>query len=207
MKKANIKSIIRKKYKVQTTDSKHEYTVSENHLNRDFSAQTIGQKWVSDLTYIRTEEGWLYLTAILNIADRRVVGWAMSDTMKASDTTIAAWKMAIKNRPVSRSLLFHSDRGVQYACTDFREQLKGMPILQSMSRKGNCWDNAIAESFFKTLKTELVYHDYYATKQQAKLAMFEYIEGWYNKRRRHSALGNRSPEQYQFDLKEKRIAA
>jgi transposase InsO family protein len=137
--------------------------------------------------------------------------------MKAWDTTIAAWKMAIKNRPVSQSLLFHSDRGVQAnltmarhrvcACTDFREQLKDLPILQSMSRKGNCWDNAIAESFFKTLKTELVYHDYYATKQQAKLAIFEYIEGWYNKRRRHSALGNRSPEQYLFSLEEKRIAA
>jgi transposase InsO family protein len=127
--------------------------------------------------------------------------------MKASDTTIAAWRMAIKNRPVKQNLLFHSDRGVQYACTDFKEQLKGLPVLQSMSRKGNCWDNAIAESFFKTLKTELIYHTYYATKQQAKLSIFEYIEGWYNRRRRHSALDNRSPEQYQFYLEEKRIAA
>jgi putative transposase len=207
MKKANIKSIIRRKYRVQTTDSKHDYAVSENHLNREFAAQTIGQKWVSDLTYIRTGEGWLYLTAILDLADRKVVGWAMSDTMKAADTTIAAWKMAIINRPVSQYLIFHSDRGVQYACTDFREQLKGIPVLQSMSRKGNCWDNAIAESFFKTLKAELVYHDYYATKEQAKLAIFEYIECWYNKKRRHSAIGNRSPEQYLFYLQEKRIAA
>jgi putative transposase len=127
--------------------------------------------------------------------------------MKAADTTIAAWKMAIINRPVSQYLIFHSDRGVQYACTDFREQLKGIPVLQSMSRKGNCWDNAIAESFFKTLKAELVYHDYYATKEQAKLAIFEYIECWYNKKRRHSAIGNRSPEQYLFYLQEKRIAA
>jgi transposase InsO family protein len=117
MKKASIKSIIRKKYRVQTTDSDHEYAVAENHLNRDFSAQAIGQKWVSDLTYIRTGEGWLYLTAILDLADRKVVGWAMSDTMKASDTTIAAWKMALKNRPLQQDLLFHSDTGVQYACT------------------------------------------------------------------------------------------
>lgn len=207
MKEANIKSIIRKKYKVQTTDSKHEYAVAENHLNRDFSTQTIGQKWVSDLTYIKTEEGWLYLTAILDLADRKVVGWAMSDTMKASDTTITAWKMAIKNRPIKQSLLFHSDRGVQYACAEFREQLKGLPILQSMSRKGNCWDNAIAESFFKSLKTELVYHAHYSTKEQAKLAIFEYIEVWYNRIRKHSALGNRSPLQYQFYLKEIRLAA
>ncbi len=183
MKKANIKSIIRKKYRIQTTDSKHEYAIAENHLNRDFSAQAIAQKWVSDLTYIRTGEGWLYLTAILDLADRKIVGWALSNTMKASDTTIAAWKMAIINRPVSQNLLFHSDRGVQYACTDFREQLKGLPVLQSMSRKGNCWDNSVAESFFKTLKTELVYHTHYYTKEQAKLSVFEYIECWYNKKK------------------------
>ncbi len=207
MKKANIKSIIRKKYRVQTTDSKHTYVVAPNHLNRDFSAQTIGQKWVSDLTYIRTGEGWLYLTAILDLADRKVVGWAMSDTMKAADTTIAAWKMAIINRPVSQHLLFHSDRGVQYACTDFKDHLKGLPVLQSMSRKGNCWDNSVAESFFKTLKTELVYHTHYYTKEQAKLSIFEYIECWYNKKRRHSALGNRSPQQYLLYLEEKRLAA
>jgi transposase InsO family protein len=137
MRKANLKSIIRKKYRVQTTDSKHDYAISENHLNRDACVQAIGQKWVSDLTYIRTGEGWLYLTVILDLADRKVVGWAMSDNMKANDTTIAAWKMAIKNRPIKQYLLFHSDRGVQYACTDFREQLKGMPVLQTMSRKGN----------------------------------------------------------------------
>jgi transposase InsO family protein len=115
--------------------------------------------------------------------------------------------MAIINRPVSQSLLFHSDRGVQYACTDFKDQLKGLPVLQSMSRKGNCWDNSVAESFFKSLKTELVYHADYLTKQEAKMAIFEYIESWYNRKRRHSALGNRSPEQYQFYLEEERLAA
>ena len=135
--------------------------------------------------------------------DRR----SMSDTMKAADTTIAAWKMAVRNRPVKQDLLFHSDRGVQYACTDFREQLKGLPVLQSMSRKGNCWDNAVAESFFKTLKTELVYHEDYLTKQQAKLAVFEYIEGWYNRKRRHGTLGNRSPQQYQPYIEHQKMAA
>ncbi len=104
-------------------------------------------------------------------------------------------------------MLFHSDRGVQYACTDFKVQLKELPVLQSMSRKGNCWDNAVAESFFKTLKTELIYHEEYLTTAQAKLAVFEYIEGWYNKRRRHSALGNRSPQQYQSYLEQERTAA
>lgn len=207
MKKAHIKSIIKRKYRVQTTDSDHEYAIAENHLNRDFSAQATGQKWVSDLTYIRTGEGWLYLTAILDLADRKVVGWAMSDTMKASDTTIAAWKMAIKNRPIKQNLLFHSDRGVQYACTEFKEQFTGLPVLQSMSRKGNCWDNAVAESFFKTLKTELIYHTDYPTKRQARLAIFEYIEGWYNRKRRHGALGNRSPQQYQNYLEQERTAA
>lgn len=207
MKKANIKSIIRKKYRIQTTDSNHEYAVAENHLNRDFTASDTGQKWVSDLTYIRTGEGWLYLTAILDLADRKVVGWSMSDTMKTSDTTIPAWKMALNNRPIKQDLLFHSDRGVQYACTDFKAQLKGLPVLQSMSRKGNCWDNAVAESFFKTLKTELVYHEEYLTRAQARLAIFEYIEGWYNRKRRHSALGNNSPQHYQPHSEPERIAA
>ena len=163
MRQANIKSIIRKKYRVQTTDSNYKYEVAENHLNRDFSTHRLAQKWVSDLTYIRTAEGWLYLTAILDLGDRKVIGWALSTSMQPVDTSIAAWKMAVKNRPISQNLLFHSDRGVQYACTDFKEQLKGLPVLKSMSRKGNCWDNSVAESFFKTLKTELIYHTDYST--------------------------------------------
>jgi len=156
--KAHIRSIVRKKYRVQTTDSRHLYPIVENLLQRDFSAVRLGEKWVSDLTYIQTNEGWLYLTKIMDLADRKVIGWALSDTMKASTTTVPAWQMAIRNRPVRASLIFHSDRGIQYACTDFREQFKGMTVLQSMSRKGNCWDNAVSESFFKTTKTEMVYH-------------------------------------------------
>ncbi|MFD2515935.1 IS3 family transposase [Pontibacter locisalis] len=120
MRKHHIKSIVRRKHWVQTTDSNHVFTVAENHLNRDFAAERLGEKWVSDLTYINTGEGWLYLTAILDPADRKVVGWALSETMEAESTTVAAFRMVVRNRPVTQNLLFHSDRGLQYACSVFR---------------------------------------------------------------------------------------
>ncbi len=207
MQKHQIQSIIRKRYRVQTTDSSHLYTVAENYLSRDFQAARPAEKWVSDLTYIRTREGWLYLTVVLDLADRKVVGWALSETMEAEMTTVAAWQMAIRNRPLFRSLLFHSDRGVQYACSAFREQLEGRPVLQSMSRKGNCWDNAVAESFFKTMKTEMVYHHKFTTRQEARLAIFEYIEIFYNRERRHSTLGYLTPCQYENMLYDQAVAA
>ncbi|RAJ90816.1 transposase InsO family protein [Larkinella arboricola] len=200
MKKAGIRSIIYKKYRVQTTESDHDYPVAKNLLNREFTADKPGQKWVSDITYIATGQGWLYLTAILDLADRKVVGWAISDTLKAVGTTVTAWRMALKNRAISSHLLFHSDRGVQYACAEFRDELKNLPVEQSMTgppggRKGNCWDNAVAESFFKTLKSELVNHVHFATRAAARLAIFEYIESWYNRRRKHSTLKYRTPSQ------------
>lgn len=195
MHKAAIRSIMYKKYRVQTTDSAHDYPVAKNLLNREFTADKPGQKWVSDITYISTGEGWLYLTTVLDLADRKVVGWALSDSLKAADTSLAAWRMALKNRGIDGKLLFHSDRGVQYACTEFRNQLKGLPIVQSMSRKGNCWDNAVAESFFKTFKSELVNHVDFQTRAAARLATFEYIEGWYNRRRKHSSLNYQTPIQ------------
>lgn len=207
MRKAHIRSIVRKKYRVQTTDSNHVYALAENLLSRDFSADKLAKKWVSDLTYIRTVEGWLYLTTIIDLADRKVIGWALSDTMKAEQTTVAAWKMALKHRPISSSLIFHSDRGIQYACTEFRKELIGLPVLQSMSRKGNCWDNAVAESFFKTMKTEMVYHTNFTTRVQAKLAVFEYIEIWYNRERRHSTLGYLTPSEYEKLLIDEELAA
>ena len=197
MRKHRISSIIRKRYRVQTTDSNHVYTVAENYLSRDFSAERPAQKWVSDLTYLRTGEGWVYLTVVLDLADRKVVGWSLSGTMEAKQTTVPAFRMAVGNRPVVAPLLFHSDQGVQYACGEFRKQLEDLPVLQSMSRKGNCWDNAVAESFFKTLKTEMVYHQRFATRQETRVAVFEYIEVWYNRNRRHSALGYLSPCQYE----------
>lgn len=200
MKRANLKSLVRQKYRIQTTDSKHRYAVSENYLGQDFTTERLAQKWVSDPTYIKTGEGWLYLTTVMDLADRKVIGWALSETMKAGETTVVAFKMAVNNRPVLQPLLFHSDRGVQYACNEFTEQLKKYPVQQSRSRKGNCWDNAVAESFFKTLKTEMVYHRDFKTKAAAKLAIFEYIEVWYNRQRRHSALGYLTPCQYEKDV-------
>lgn len=124
MKRANLRNIVSKKYRVQTTDSKHTYGVSENYLQQDFTVERLAQKWVSDLTYIKTNEGWLYLTTVIDLADRKVIGWALSKTMKAKETTVAAFNMAVNNRPVVLPLLFHSDRGVQYACGEFTSKLK-----------------------------------------------------------------------------------
>jgi len=148
-----------------------------------------GQVWVSDLTYIRTYQGWLYLTVIIDLWDRKVAGWSISRSLKAVDTVIPAWIMAVKNRPVVGELIFHSDRGIQYACKEFRTLLEGYGLVKpSMSRKGNCWDNGVAESFFKNFKMEWVYQKKYRTRMQAALSVIEYIESWYNTDRIHSAL-------------------
>jgi len=188
MKRMNLKSITRKKF-VVTTDSKHNYPVVENKLNRDFHVNGTGEVWVSDISYIKTSEGWLYLTAIIDLGDRKVVGWSLSKSLRACDTTVPAWIKAVNNRPVTRKLIFHSDRGVQYACNEFANLLAGYKLVErSMSRKGDCWDNAVAESFFKTLKVECIYQNKYKTRKQAALSIFEYIESWYNTGRIHSIL-------------------
>jgi putative transposase len=192
MRANEIRSIIRKKY-VVTTDSKHKYPVVDNKLNRQFEVQKQNEVWVSDLTYVGTREGWVYLTTVIDLWDRKVIGWALSHTMRAKETSVAAFKMALQNRPIKTSQphLFHSDRGIQYACEEFTNEInKYQNMERSMSRKGNCWDNAVAESFFKSLKTELIYHQKYQTKQQAELAIFEYIETFYNSTRRHQHLNN-----------------
>lgn len=191
MRKYGIYSIHKKKFKV-TTDSKHSYPVSENVLNRNFKTDRIAQKWVSDLTYIHTKEGWLYLTVVIDLFDRKVIGWSYSSGMTSQETVIPAWRMAVRNRPIRNELIFHSDRGVQYACKAFRNLLKNSLITQSMSRKGNCWDNAVAESFFKTLKVERAYRMAYATRNEATMDLFQYIEGWYNTKRIHSANKQKS---------------
>lgn len=207
MKEAQIRSKIVKKYTV-TTDSKHQYPVVENKLNRNFRAHAIGQVWVSDITYIWTTQGWLYLTIILDLADRKVVGWSLSKSLKAIDTVFPAWYMARMNRPIIDQLIFHSDRGVQYACKAFAQLLEThQKVSRSMSRKGDCWDNAVAESFFKSIKTEMIYHRRFKTRREAKLAVFEYVEIWYNRQRKHSALGYLSPEQYENQLLNISIAA
>jgi putative transposase len=188
MKQQNLKSIIRKKW-VITTDSRHNYPIVENKLNREFNVTVKGQVWVSDITYIKTSQGWLYLTVIIDLGDRKVVGWSMSRSLKAVHTTIPAWRMAVMNQPITQNLIFHSDRGVQYACNEFKQILSCYKLVErSMSRKGDCWDNAVAESFFKTLKVEHVYHNTYNTFRQAELSVFEYIEAWYNVNRIHTTI-------------------
>ncbi|MBE0674897.1 MAG: IS3 family transposase [Bacteroidales bacterium] len=188
MKKQNLQSIIRKKW-IVTTDSRHNYPVVENKLDRDFNVTRRGQVWVSDITYIKTWQGWLYLTVIIDLYDRKVIGWAFSRSLKAVHTTIPAWRMAVRNRPITQVLIFHSDRGVQYACNEFKELLSSCKLVErSMSRKGDCWDNAVAESFFKTLKVEHIYQNSFKTFEEAQLSVFEYIEAWYNVNRIHTTI-------------------
>lgn len=207
MKQAKIQSKRKRKFLV-TTDSNHKYPVVENKLNRNFKFDELGKAWVSDITYIPTMQGWLYLTTVMDLADRKVIGWALSKTMRASDTSIAALSMAVQNRPVTKELIFHSDRGVQYACSELTKYLdNNKNFKRSMSRKGNCWDNAVAESFFKTLKCDLIYGRRFKTLNEAKVSIFEYIEVWYNRQRLHSSLGYRTPKQMEEYLSYKSIAA
>ena len=184
----------KRKRHIVTTDSNHLYEVAENILNREFHAVYPGTKWVSDITYLRSNEGWLYLATILDLYDRKVIGWSMSDTM-TSKLVCNALEMAVLNRRPREGLIFHSDRGVQYCSEEFRTALKkSLPaVRQSMSRKGNCWDNACVESFFKTLKVELDVLEGNHSIKQVQTAVFEYIEIYYNRCRRHSALGYATP--------------
>lgn len=201
MKLEGIKSVVNKKYRVCTTDSKHSYHIAPNILNRDFYADAPGKVWLSDITYIKVAKSWLYLTVIMDLYDRKVIGWSMSNGMSAEETTVAAFNMALRNRSFDQCLIFHSDRGVQYACREFTDRLKSKKIIQSMSRKGNCWDNAVMESFFKNLKSETTYGSYESTLI-AKRTIFEYIEIWYNRTRKHASLGYKSPEQFgQLNIK------
>lgn len=189
MKKIHLRSIAKKKLKV-TTDSNHKFNVPENKLDRNFKTGTLGAVWVSDITYIRTKQVWLYLTTVIDLGDRKVIGWALSATMKAIDSVIPAFKMAQKNRPLTQELIFHSDQGIQYACNEFRTLLEiNSLITRSMSRKGNCWDNAVAESFFKTLKAECIYQNKFVDKHQAAIVVVEYIEVWYNKKKNALCIG------------------
>jgi transposase InsO family protein len=180
---------------IPTTNSNHELAVCENLLDRQFHAARGGEKWVSDITYLRTQNGWVYLTVVLDLFDRKVIGWALSVDLEAVHTTVAALKMAFKNRAVQDGLVFHSDRGVQYCAKSFRDllHLKYPTVRQSMSRKGNCWDNACAESFFKTLKVELETLDGRYSAAEVRQSVFLYIEAYYNRVRIHSALDYAAP--------------
>ena len=189
----------RRSYVPQTTDSRHEHPIARNLLDRDFAATAPNRKWVCDLTYIPTEEGWLYLSAVIDLFSRRVVGWSMTDHLRAEGVADAL-AMALRRRKPMKELLHHSDRGVQYACEDYRSLLADHEITASMSRTGNCYDNAVAESFFGTLKCELVHRLRYRTRGEARSSVFEWIECWYNRQRRHSSLGYVSPEAFEAQI-------
>jgi transposase InsO family protein len=195
MRKNNIQPKMNRKFKV-TTQSKHNKVVHDNHLNREFKAVSPNQRWVSDITYIPTSEGWLYLAVVIDLFSRKVIGWAMSERIK-DDLVVDALRMALFQRKVPSGLLLHSDRGSQYASGSVQKLLATHRIQCSMSRKGNCWDNAVMESFFHSLKTECVHHERYLSRDEAKKSIFDYIEVFYNRQRKHSYLGYMSPVQFE----------
>lgn len=195
MKENGLISVLKAKYKA-TTNSNHKYPVAPNLLNKDFKSNKVNQKWVGDITYIPTKEGWLYLAAIEDLYHKKIVGWAL-DSRMTKQLTIKAIDQAIKREKPQKGLIFHSDRGSQYAAYDYQNKLKENGIRQSMSAKGDCYDNACMESFFATLKKDLVHRKRFKTREDAKLAIINYIETWYNSRRSHSSLDYMSPMEYE----------
>lgn len=200
MKEMGLKSILKRKY-VITTDSKHPYPISGNELDRNFTSLKLGQKWVSDITYIRVNDDWNYLTTIIDLADRKVVGWTLSEDMTTENTIMKAYLAARKNRDINDGFIFHSDRGVQYASNKITNLFSfNRKITQSMSRKGNCWDNAVAESFFKTIKYEWLYRFKFTSYRQLFNSIEDYID-WYNTKRLHSSLGYLTPLEMEMNLR------
>lgn len=195
MRKAGLRAVVAPRFRL-TTDSKHALPIAENGLARDFGAREANVKWAGDITYLWTGEGWLYLAVVLDLFSRRVVGWSMQANLDRS-LVLNALQSALCQRSPQAGLLHHSDRGSQYASADFQARLEAKGILCSMSRKGNCWDNAPVESFFGTLKQELVNRCRFTTRDVARREVFEYIEVWYNRLRRHSSLGYLSPAEFE----------
>lgn len=191
-----------RKRRPRTTDSNHSHPIAPNLLWRNFDVNgvLINRVWVGDITYIPTGEGYLYLAATVDLGSRRCVGWAMRDSLEA-ELVVSALRMAIVARDPEPGLIYHSDQGSQYACDGFRRELAAHGMKASMSRKGDCWDNAVAESFFATLELELIANSNWRTRAEARAAVFEFIEVWYNRVRRHSTLGYRSPVQYEEQLR------
>jgi putative transposase len=195
----------RRRFRV-TTQSDHALPIAKNIVARDFSCMKPNEKWVGDITYIWTREGWLYLAVLIDLFSRRVVGWSMSESL-ATDLPLSALTMALQTRRPPRGLLHHSDQGCQYASAAYRHVLEQHGIVASMSRKGNCWDNAVAESFFATLKVELVRDVDFLTREQARREIFEYIEVFYNRQRRHSYIGYATPSGFEFKSEVSKKAA
>jgi putative transposase len=199
-----IRAKTKRKYK-RTTDSNHSYPVAENILGQDFNSRVLNKIWVSDITYIWTKEGWLYLCCILDLCSRKIVGWYIDITLNSS-LVIAALSQTITSRGENPGIIFHSDQGSQYASEEVRKYLQGHKMIQSMSRKGNCYDNAVMESFFHTLKTELVSFENFQTRDEAKMKIFDYIEIFYNRQRSHSSIDYLTPEEFERNLKLKLVA-
>ena len=191
MRQNGIKAVRTRKHKV-TTDSNHSFNIAPNLLDRKFTASGPNQKWAGDITYIWTSEGWLYLAVILALYSRRIIGWAASNRMKR-DLVIRALEMAVALRQPPKGCIHHTDRGSQYCSNDYQKVLKKHDFQVSMSGRGDCYDNAVVETFFKTLKAELIWRNTWTTRRQTEIALFEYINGFYNPRRRHSTLGGKSP--------------
>jgi putative transposase len=193
MKEYELKARQKKRFVPCTTDSNHDYPIAANLLDGNFKAEGPNEKWTCDITYVHTEEGWLYVAAVLDLYSRKIVGWSMCEHLRA-ELVSNAMKMALERRQPGSGLMHHSDRGVQYACEEYRNLLKKHGLVCSMSRTGNCYDNAVMESFWSTMKMECVYRQAYQTRQAARQSMFEYIEMFYNRKRRHSSL-----EQFTFE--------
>jgi len=206
MKSLNLVPKMRKKFKVNTTDSNHNLPIAPNVLDRDFNSELADTKYVGDITYIHTAEGWLYLATVIDLFSRKVVGWSMDDNMRVSLVNDAL-EMAIQRRKPPAGLIWHTDRGSQYASNVHKDLLQEHSIIQSMSRKGNCWDNAVAESFFHSLKTEFTNHEMFETRAKANEMIFEYIEVFYNRERMHSSNNYLSPVEYEKKMLLKEISA
>jgi transposase InsO family protein len=199
MRACGLRAKTKRRFRVSTTDSRHGHALATNRLDRQFHQPQPNRVWVADITYIPTGEGWLYLAAVIDLCSRQVVGWATADHLRAELASKALNDAVTRRRP-SGQLMHHSDRGVQYACDEYRILLDRHGLEASMSRPGNCYDNAVVESFFGTLKKELVHHENYPTRAAAHQSLFEYIEVFYNRKRRHSALGYVSPAEYEASL-------
>jgi putative transposase len=197
MRQAGLRSKVQRRFRVTTTDSRHNLPVAPNLLNRNFTVATPNQVWVSDITYIKAGGRWMYLAVFIDLYSRLVVGWAFKDTLEASLVT-EALSHAFWRRSPPPGLMIHSDRGIQYACEEFRKVLCAHEFVQSMSRKGNCWDNAVAESFFHVLKSECINHVCFHSQEVALHTIFKYIEIFYNRKRRHGSIGFVSPETFEY---------
>lgn len=199
MRENNMQSKVVKKHKA-TTNSNHRLPVFPNLLNQQFKVNKPGEVWVADITYVWTKEGWLYLASVMDLFSRRIIGWQMSHRMN-KELVLTALKRAIRKQPPTEGLIHHSDRGSQYASHDYRALLKEYNIIGSMSRKGNCYDNACIESFHSIIKKELIFHENYKTREEAKMSIFDYIETFYNYKRIHSTIGYVSPVAFEKQYK------